>query len=54
MKLPQAVHPVRLRTVIGAALAAAALLALPGQAAFARPPARSARRRRTATAGPSR
>ncbi len=37
MKLPQAVHPVRLRAVIAAALAAAALLALPGQAALARP-----------------
>ena len=37
MKLPQAAHPVRLRTIITAALAAAALLALPGQAAFARP-----------------
>jgi len=36
MKLPQAVHPVRLRTVIAAALAAAALLALSSQAAFAR------------------
>jgi pimeloyl-ACP methyl ester carboxylesterase len=37
MKLPQALHPVRLRTVITTALAAAALLALPGQAALARP-----------------
>ncbi len=37
MKLPQAVHPVRLRTVIAAVLAAAALLALPSQAALARP-----------------
>jgi pimeloyl-ACP methyl ester carboxylesterase len=37
MKLPQALHPVRLHTVITTALAAAALLALPGQAALARP-----------------